>query len=51
MVNITKIRSSADIASLRDAVADAFEELSMELENAEKIAEIDTRVKKLEDKA
>ena len=50
MVDLTKIRSSRDGASLRDAVADAFEEYSLELENAEKIAEIDSRVKILEAK-
>lgn len=48
MVDLTRILSSPDIATLRTAVADAFGELSQELTNAEKIAEIDARVKALE---
>lgn len=49
MVNITKILASADVTSLRSAVADAFEELSLEMENSEKIAALGDRVKTLED--
>ena len=48
MVDLTRILSSPDIASLREAVAEAFEELSVELENAEAIAALDLRVKALE---
>lgn len=48
MVKTAKILSSPDISTLRVAVADAFDELSLELTNAEAIEALDTRVKKLE---
>lgn len=48
MVDTARILSSPDIVTLRVAVADAFDELSVELENAEAIAALDVRVKSLE---
>ena len=48
MVDTARILSSPDISTLRVAVADAFDELSVELENAEAIAALDVRVKSLE---
>ncbi len=48
MVDLSKFRSSPDIATLRDAVAEAFEELTLEAANAEKIATLDLRIKALE---
>lgn len=50
MVNVTRILSAPDISTLREAVAAAFEELSVELENAEKIEAIDSRLKVVEEK-
>lgn len=48
MVDTARILSSPDISTLREAVADAFDELSLELTNAESIAALDVRVKALE---
>ena len=50
MVDLARVLASRDVASLKVAVANAFEELSIELENAEKIADMEIRVKTLEDK-
>lgn len=38
------ILASPDVSALRKAVADAFEELSVETTNSEKIAELDARL-------
>jgi len=50
MVDLTRILASPDISTLRTAVADAFDELSQELTNSEKIADIDARLKVMEEK-
>ncbi len=50
MVDLTRILASPDIVTLREAVATAFEELSVELTNSEKIAELETRVAAVEAK-
>lgn len=57
MVDLTRILAAPDISTLRDAVAKAFEELSQEQTNAEKIAilescvdDIDARLKVVEAK-
>ena len=48
MVDLTRILSSPDIATLRVAVADAFDELSLEESNFARIEALDVRVKQLE---
>lgn len=50
MVDLARILSSPDISTLRDAVADAFTELSLEEANAVKISDLDVRIKTLEEK-
>ena len=44
MVDLTKIHAAIDIGSLKIAVAEAFEELSVETTNSEKIAALDARL-------
>ena len=51
MVDISRILVAPDIASLREAVATAFEEISLEKTNFERIVDLDERVKKMEEKA
>lgn len=48
MVDIKRILAAPDVVSLRSAVATAFEELSLETTNSEKIAELETRVSAVE---
>jgi len=48
MVDLQRILASPDISTLRDAVAAAFDEISLEQSNAEKIEAIDARLKILE---
>ena len=50
MVDIKRILASRDIAELREAVATAFEDLSLEQTNFERIVEMDKRLKVVEDK-
>lgn len=50
MVDLQRILASPDISTLRVAVADAFDEISQELTNAEKIVDIDARLKVVEAK-
>jgi len=50
MVDTSRILAAPDISTLRVAVADAFDSLSVELSNAEAIADIETRVQTLEAK-
>lgn len=50
MVDLNRILDARDVAELKIAVADAFKELSVEFTNAEKIADIDGRLKKVEAK-
>lgn len=50
MVDITRILASPDISSLREAVATAFEELSLEQTNFERIVALDERLKIMEEK-
>jgi len=50
MVDISRILASPDIHTLREAVATAFEEMSLEKTNFERIVELDERLKKVEDK-
>lgn len=49
MVDISRILASRDIAELREATAQAFEDLSLEKTNFERIVEIDARLKIMED--
>ena len=49
-MDLSKILSSPDISSLREAVAEAFEALSLETSNSHKIEAIENRVKTLEEK-
>lgn len=49
-MDLTRILASPDVVSLRAAVATAFEELSEELTNSEKIAELEARVSVVEAK-
>lgn len=51
MVKLDRILASPDISTLRDAVADAFTELSLEEANSVKISALDVRVKTLEENA
>ena len=44
MVDVSKIRASPDIATLRDAVADAFLVVSSEQTNSQKIADLEARL-------
>ena len=48
MVDISRILASRDIVELRAAIADAFEDLSVEQTNFERIVEIDARLKIVE---
>lgn len=48
MVDISRILASRDIAELKAAVAVAFEDLSLEQTNSEKIADLDARLKIVE---
>lgn len=50
MVDLSRILASPDIASLREAVATAFEEVELEKTNFERIVELDERLKKMEEK-
>lgn len=50
MVDTGRILASPDIATLREAVAIAFDEISVEMANSEKIAEIDARLALVEAK-
>ena len=50
MVDISRILASRDIAELRAAVAVAFEDLSLEQTNFERIVELDARLKIMEEK-
>jgi len=50
MVEISRILASPDIGTLREAVATAFEELSLEQTNFERIVDLDARLKAVEDK-
>lgn len=50
MVDTSRILSAPDISTLRVAVADAFDELSLEKSNAEAIEGLVTRVATLEAK-
>jgi hypothetical protein len=50
MVDVTRILASPDIVRLREATAAAFEDLSVELTNSEKIADLEARVSVVEAK-
>lgn len=50
-MDLTRILASPDVVTLREAVAGAFEDLSVELSNSEKIADHEDRLKKIEEKA
>ena len=50
MVDLTKIYAAIDIGSLKTAVAECFEELSVETTNSEKIADHEARLKVVEAK-
>lgn len=50
MVDLARILTAADVQTLREAVAAAFEELSLEEANSVKIADLDVRIKTLEEK-
>ena len=49
MVDTARILTAPDVATLRDAVAKAFEELSLEKSNTLLIEALDMRVKTLEE--
>ena len=51
MVDISRILGARDVSELRAAVAAAFQELSLEKENAEKILDIEARLKTVEARA
>jgi len=50
MVDISRILASPDVHTLREAVASAFEEISLEQTNFERIVDLDARLKIVEEK-
>lgn len=50
MVDVSKILVAPDISTLREAVATAFEDLSLEMTNFERIVDLDARLKIVEEK-